>query len=217
MTEYSRVPDQFDYTAAVELQTEVMDQQGGSWVYAMKRDERARTGHETREKHFKTILTAQIFEPENQFEEDEYDEVTDSFRPKFRATHAYKHGLLSGFDTVYLAHDKLIEYKGILSLLMIALDQNTTAETSEHDKREILRELGERGFDRAGERAKAGVERWAEGYTSNIDHQRLYTLGAGATFYAGYFIHENYIDSIMKSETESLDWAEFFSASDTGE
>jgi hypothetical protein len=217
MTEYFRLPDQLDYKAAVEMQADIIERNGGAWVYAQRLDEHARQSPKTWLQYGRTAMLTYLIEPTNQYEADEYDPSTDSFKRKYRATHAFKHGLLNGYEVVTLAHDTLIDYMGILSYLTLTMEKNLGEEASEHDKAELLRELGERGLDRAGEGAQTVVEQLAADFSSNVDHQRLYTLGSGATFYAGFKIHDTYIDSVMQSEVQSLDWLEFFSASDTGE
>jgi len=197
MADFLKLPEQHDYTLATEQVDNIIEYTGGAWVFGMSREQTARSSPILRNKFAYAGLGGLTLEPY---------ENSKPIDPLLRVTHAYKHGSLVGFDIAEMTHQGLMDYQGISNYLAAQLHAHFgDSGVDDHERAELLIEMGERGLRLPGDDVRERIEKWATQFTYSVDLRRMYTLGVGATIFAGNHIHEGYLEQVFKDVTIGLD------------
>jgi len=211
MIELRGLPTPWDYDAATELQDGRYSALGGAWGAAYQYEMDAHRSPDVYDELVSVgslaceveVLTA---------EGTPLDELR-------HATHAFKHGMVSGNRVIELAHNDFIHWKGIIRYLaaQIRAQENHAVQ---YVRASTLVEMGEQGLEFAGEKATERIVKWGEDAVSDVRSQRMYNLGCGAVIFAGYSIHRQFNSERLEKIVASIDWQgelDRLSPTDTGE
>lgn len=188
------LPQQQDYTEALEHIHETFAEQGGPWVAAMREEQRATYGTVLYDTYLLSGTLGYEVEPL-----DANEMPLDSL---LRTTHAFKHGMLVGFKVIKILHHDLIEPDEVVRYI----DTAAPEERGSYARASHIIELGEQGLEIAGPAAKDQVETWGNDIVTDARVRRMYGLGCGAVLFAAYRSHVGYNEFKMAEYFEQYRW-----------
>lgn len=143
------------------------------------------------------------------------------FDPLMLATHAFKRGMLLGFDATSLLYDNLVTPDRIKESIKTGFRHESLSGQRGEQLEEIpLLQGAGKGLSFMGEASRRVIRLWAEDITDDPTLQRLFGYGVGAVSYTGEALATHQGMYAIEAHFKRPDWSrelEQILASNTGE
>ncbi len=213
MSHIVREPIPTDYSAAIELVSQELEENGGVWVAVMRPEIAAQDSFEQLK-----LLNAMARIAIHAKVSLEGGGVAD-FENPVQAARAYRYGMQMGSRIVSVLYSDQIDDGNIMYGYAKLFEANKSDTNTQSDESAALLEsLGDLGLESIDEISIGKLQQWAEDAgLKDFGRQRLFELGVGGVLASAYAVHDAQIQAVSSVILKSHEWNKAIEALTTGE